>query len=541
MNKNIKSILLIGLILYGCGSEQTDPDFVSALENGIQANEGFTRCNRFVRGWLNHADSTTGLIPRNLKDSNYWNAKDAAADNYPFMVLVAALTDRSMFDGVMLDMLNMEKKITPCIDRMPCTYNFNTQQLSKENLGTVIFGSSEYIKDGLLPLTEWLGDSPWSARMIELMDDIWKNANQDTPFGKIPATDHEANGEMLQTLARIYWMTGEEKYLDWAVRLGDYFLLGNHHPTDDGANLRLRDHGNEVIAGLAELYASVSVARPDKKLAYQEPLHRMLDKILEIGRNKDGFLYNSINPQTGDHDENLADNWGYVLNAHYTVYLIDSVQAYRDAVLKALNHLAKTYYINDHRFGEQSDGHADAIESALNLYHRERIPGCVPYIDVSTRRMWGMQQADGVIEGWHGDGNFARTTVMYCTWKTQGTTIQPWDSTVIFGAVLDNEPEKLLKVIIKSSEDWNGKLLFDTPRHRTQMKMPFDWTRINQFPEWYTVEYDSNYTVANLTTGISQKYTGAQLADGLLVDLTAEIEQQITVQLDHKAGVSRPE
>jgi hypothetical protein len=383
------------------------------------------------------------------------------------------------------------------------------------------------------------------------------------------------------------------------------------------------------------------------------------------------------------------------------VYLIDGVQAYRDAVLKALNSLADPYYINTHRFGENSDGHADAIESALNLYHRELTHVSVPYLDVSTTRMWGIQKADGVIEGWHGDGNFARTTVMYCTWKTQGITIQPWDSAVTFGAVYNNlrtgdnsllpdftvnssrtytvvhsgaeqgnvchtdrdytlstlpavlqgkhiiltpvddravtaaefisftapsdmtlyvgfdarttslpdwmngwtnagatvntsEPtlsftmysktytggssvllggpratgyqssgnpgnyiviidgtlpevdtstvqvsDNILKIVVTSTKNWNGSLIFDVPRHRINMGMPFDWTRINQFPEWYTVEADSNYIVENLTAGTSQTYTGTQLAAGLPVALTANVEQHITVQLASEADIGR--
>ena len=42
------------------------------------------------------ADPVTGLIPRNINDKpskDIWNAKDCAADNYPFMVLTAALLD----------------------------------------------------------------------------------------------------------------------------------------------------------------------------------------------------------------------------------------------------------------------------------------------------------------------------------------------------------------------------------------------------------------------------------------------------------------
>ena len=29
--------------------------------------------------------------------------------------------------------------------------------------------------------------------------------------------------------------------------------------------------------------------------------------------------------------------------------------------------------------------------------------------------MWTIQKPDGIIEGWHGDGNFARTAIMYAS------------------------------------------------------------------------------------------------------------------------------
>ena len=82
--------------------------FCQAERNARRAAEQFFRCRRFVDGWLAQSDPTTGLIPRNLtRDRDIWNAKDSAADNYPFMVLTAALLDRpeSVTTGRMLDML----------------------------------------------------------------------------------------------------------------------------------------------------------------------------------------------------------------------------------------------------------------------------------------------------------------------------------------------------------------------------------------------------------------------------------------------------
>ena len=125
----------------------------------------------------------------------------------------------------------------------------------------------------------------------------------------------------------MYWMTGEKKYLEWALRLGDYYLLGDHHPTRDIDYLKLRDHGCEIVSGLCELYATVSFAMPEKKQEYEKPIHEMLDRILEVGRNEHGLFYNAINPKTGDIiDEGIADTWGYTFNGFYTIYLIDKVE-----------------------------------------------------------------------------------------------------------------------------------------------------------------------------------------------------------------------
>jgi len=501
--------------------------FEEALRNGQAANEGFRRCVRFVDGWLAQADPATGLIPRNLSSGrDIWNAKDAAADNYPFMVLTCALCDRPRFRGRMLDMLKTEVRLTSRLGCLPDTYSFSKQGFAevKPNLDAILFGASEYIKDGLMPLTEWLGTSPWSQRMLAMLDEMWARAPVSTPYGPIVSTNVEVNGEMLQVLSRVYWMTGRADYLDWAVRLGDYYLLGGHHPTDDFKTLRLRDHGCEIVSGLCELYAAVHFARPQKKRLYEQPIHRMLDRILEIGRKDDGMFYNWVEPRTGRHDERIADTWGYTYNGFYTVYLIDGTQAYRQATRQALTGV--TRYVDYPWEGSSSDGHADAIESALNLVNREPIPETADWIDRDMRFMWGLQRPDGVIEGWHGDGNFARTTLMFCLWKTQGVTIRPWRADVVFGAVRKGDT---LHVAITAQKPWRGRLVFDVPRHRTVLHLPIDWPRINQFPEWFTVEAGRLYTWRP-QDGPTAHYKGRALARGVPVEVQAGHTLRLSVQ-----------
>jgi hypothetical protein len=465
--------------------------------NGNLANEGFNRCLKYVHAWLELADSATGLIPRNINDNSskdIWNAKDCAADNYPFMVLTSALLDQELFNGKMRKMLETETKLTSRLGALPDTYSFSKKGFSNKNvvLSGIIFGSAEYVKDGLIPLTEWLGPSPWSDRMVSIIDDVCKYAPVKTPFGNIVSDDPEVNGDMLQALSRIYWITGDKKYLDQAIRIGDYYLLGKNHPTRNFKELRLRDHGCEIVSGLCELYATVSYIDTNKKEVYKVPVYEMLDRILETSRNNDGLFYNSVNPVKGiPLNGGIADNFGYTLNGFYTVYLLDKIEKYREPVLKTLSVLNEKYR-NFPWEGPSSDGYADAIEGALNLYAGEAVPSAEQWINSEIKVMWNKQQQSGIIEGWHGDGNFARTTIMYCLWKTQGTYLIPWRNDLEIGAV---QKDSLLYLTISAGEDWEGHLMFDKKRHSEFMHLPLDWPRINQFPEYFTADKDKIYQI----------------------------------------------
>ncbi|MDH4298684.1 MAG: hypothetical protein OEV74_20600, partial [Cyclobacteriaceae bacterium] len=317
-----KSTLLILLLFLSCTGGDTSFQisiedghrFESAQANSLLANEGFSRCKDYLGAWLGYADTVSGLIPRNIESGiDYWNAKDAAADNYPFMVLTAFFVDQDMFRGRMSQMLVSEKRLTSRVRTMPDTYAFSKRGFLEDEIkmDEIVFGTSEYIKDGLLPLTEWLGKSAWSDRMIEMLYDLNREIViagevKAREFGNAPK--EEVNGELLQVLSRMYWMTGEEKFLDWAIKIGDYYLLGDHHPTRDLEYLRLRDHGCELVSGLCELYATTNFAMPEKKKTYQQPVHEMLDRILEVGRNVDGMFYDGINPKTGKIvQERIAD------------------------------------------------------------------------------------------------------------------------------------------------------------------------------------------------------------------------------------------
>jgi len=191
--------------------------------------------------------------------------------------------------------------------------------------------------------------------------------------------------------------------------------------------------------------------------------------------------------------------------------------------MKALNQ----HYRNYAWEGSSSDGYADSLESALNLYNREAVPSVAQWLDSETKVMWAKQKPDGTIEGWHGDGNFARTTLMYCLWKTQGLSLSPWRDDVIIGAQRDAQGR--LRVFVSAKQDWTGRIRFDIPRHRVNLKLPLDWPRINQFPEWFTVDPDQRYRVRKGHQGTAQTYLGQTLHDGLALSVSAGEKVYLTV------------
>ena len=546
MRQSFTSTLLVLYVFLVCFSfclqdnrlfAQEATIFDIALQNGKQANEGFVRCNRYLFGWLAEADTMTGLIPRNLRahqnfwpQQNFWNARDAAADNYSFMVLTCAAINPFMLETRMKTMLETERKLTSRIGYLPDTYSFATQGFlePQPNEREIIFGSAEYTKDGLLPIAEFLGNSPWTDRLLEMLDDLIGLMNVSPEllhqrFGYIEAV--ETSGNMMQVLARMYWFTRNEKYLNKGIEFADYYLNEKNLLVNNP--LRLRDHGCEIIGGLVEMYNVVKTVAPEKYQQWTPHIHTLLDTVLEMGRNEDGLFYNQIAPVSGRIiDSGLADTWGYTFNAVYTVYLLDGKPEYKEAVLKALKNIAK--YRNYPWEGTSSDGYADSIESAINLYHFEPLPETADWIESEIQVMWAMQQPSGIIEGWHGDGNFARTTLMYCLWKTGGVIVENWNKNVIFGSVIE---DGVLYLALASPVDWSGKIKLSPAFHRVHLNIPENYPRINQFQEWFPIDKDKEYQL--IVNGVSETVKGIVLLDGYPVSAKgrADGKESLRIQI----------
>jgi hypothetical protein len=168
-----------------------------------------------------------------------------------------------------------------------------------------------------------------------------------------------------------------------------------------------------------------------------------------------------------------------------------------------------------------ADGIADSLEGGLNLMNRLPEPVAAEWADYMAARLLAKQADTGVVAGWHGDGNFARTALMWALWKTQGCYLAPWRNDLRIGTVSDGAGG--VQIAVSADWPWEGKIRFDVPRHSEYFKMPSDYPRLNQFPEWFTVPADGNFTVDGNAA------TGETLRAGLPVKVDGQTAVHLTI------------
>jgi hypothetical protein len=357
--------------------------------------------------------------------------------------------------------------------------------------------------------------------MKGIEEDIWKHARVDTPFGKIPSTNIEVNGEQLQALARLHTMTGDARFLAWAQRLADYYLSNEKFvPT------RLRDHGCEIIGGLGLLLGVESEVAPDKAKQRLPRLKKMFDEVLARGCNEDGIMYNSLGAKGG----RLSDGWGYNYVGLLCYDRVAGQPIYRPRIAQTLRNLAKPSYKDYPWEGRSIDGFADSIEGAIYCLNRVPVAEGFAWVDrevahnvarsadpLETARLWGTMKLES---------NGVRTVIMHALMHARGLRAHPWRRDLELGAC---EHGDALAVVMKAQKGWTGKLLFDIPRHKVYMGFQHDWPRMNTLPEWFTVALDQRYALAADGKPLDEQ-TGKQLHAGLPLTLAAGQELRLLVR-----------
>ena len=522
-------LLLVPVLAAPAPASSRQPEiarFEEARARAAAFAQSVEACRRVLHAWLAHADDTTLLLPdRPLPDRSKWEytPHNSGADLYPYLILTAQLTDPDLFHGRMLEMLRNEVRYTDTPLGIPANYDLHAQTRGEPSF----FGAGEYAKDGLIAVTEYLGPTPWFYRMVDMIASAMTHAPVASRFGPLPAADAELNGDYLQVLVRLATATGEARFLEWARRIGDAYIeevlpgsggvpgfkwdFGTHTGRRE---LRLRDHGNEAIVGLVMLYALEQHLQTPRAARYGPVIGRMLDRVL-ASANPDGLLYNQVDVDTlRPVDERLSDNWGYVYGAVYGMYQVTGNTGYRDAVRRVLANLPKyRKYVWEPRAGlplGSFDGYADAIESAIYLVNREQVPEAFDWIDSEMRVMLGMQRADGHLEDWYGEGNFNRTALLHAYMKSQGVRPERWEPGVRVGAVRDGE-----RLLLHLATPGPRRIQFDAARHRRFLRLDRNYVRLNEFPEWFTVDENRLYELRRQGASAARLRLGSELIAGI--------------------------
>lgn len=536
----LKQTALAGLVvtLPGCARlspiagtrrlEETEAAFRQAARSAEIAGFSLSKIQRWLHERAVPAiDRQTGLY-RSAPQFHEWNYRDSAADCYPFVVWAAFYTDLTVFEGAMRDLLHTEQRLCNHLDRLPVDYDIARQQKMQRSLDEIIFGASEYAKDGLVAIVELVGKGEWYERMKGITEDVFQHATIETPYGKLPSQNVEVNGDLLQVLPRLYTMSGEGKFLEWAHRVADYYVKpGRFVPG------RLSDHGCEIIGGLGLVMAVDATACPEKFAEYVPHVRYMCDEIIRRGTNSDGIIVGDLQPGPGPHDNVIVrDGWGYDYVAFLDYDMATGENRYRKQLEFALSNLLKPRYENFNWDHNSRDNIADSVEGGLYLLNRLPVRQGFQWADREIATVLA-DNSKPLADTWLWDThkletNTVRTVLIHAMMHTRNTIARPWRSDLQLGAA---PLEGGIAVVLQAQKAYEGRLQFDIPRHRRYLGFKQDWPRMNTVPEWFTVEPDRTpYLVHNLATGKAQSVAGRRLHEGLQLKLTAYEPLRLVVQ-----------
>lgn len=511
-----------------------DADALTRIHAAL-AGDAFTRAALLTRYWLDRRDPGTGLFPTSLKPGGrVWTYEDAASDLFPFLAIGASLLIPSRY-GELLDTLSQERRRSP---GLPRDIALSAEPLEAQDDEEVFLGATEYSKDGLLPMVEMLGREPWLGRLEDVTRSVLLASHTPTPDGPIVGSSTEINGNALQVLARLYWATRDPQYLEMGRRITVAYLEVQLPDTQDLPAHRwdfienepigprrffLGDHGNEVVSGLVEWHRVELEVDPARAALHRKGIRELMDRLLTKGRTADGLWYELIDVPTGRvRDDDLTDNWGYLAQAYLNQADIErtypggdpsAAERYEQAARRALAAVART---GAYEWDEGTmDGYADTIESALYVLRSLPDAEATEWLHQEMGRLLEFQKPDGRVTDENIDGNFIRTSLLYALWLSQGVRLDPWQPGLQIGAT---RVEQCLQVHIAADAAWNGRLIFDTPRHKVHLGLPTDYPRLNQWMEWFTVAPEQTYAVSGLEG--SGPSTGATLAGGIPLQLT---------------------
>jgi hypothetical protein len=500
----------------------------AAVEAARARGAAYTQCSsnahRILQGWIRlKQDPTTHLFSR----QGQWDYHDEAADHYSSLVLMAYYVSPELIDpgGRLHRSLTSMQTLCASPSGIPTIYNLRT--LTQGDLATLTH-LSEWLRDGLIRVVEVLGtDNDWYRELERLTNAMLAEADRENGAGSA-FQGTEAKGNMLQALARLYVMSGNEEYILAAEAIADAVLADLEQAHRD---VSFRDHGCELLPGLTELLVVSTRTHREKADAYRIALRTLLDAVLEESAHPQTGLFcrSSQSKDRGRVWLQPPDTWGYVLFAYENYDRATNEQRYRKVIEKPMRWLLE----NRSRFSsvkntlwpaaKSSDDWSDSYESMIVLGNRYRdIPGVFDWLDWATLQHKHRKFTDreyGPYDGGHFDGSTGRTLCLHMMLCSQGIRHAPYQDGVGIGAI---ETDHGLLVTVASKKPWSGRLRFDGPR-TVYGTTTIDWARINEVPQWFIVQPDGAYSVT-----IDSQPALTLRGDSLINGLTIAVDDRTT-------------
>ena len=238
-----------------------------------------------------------------------------------------------------------------------------------------------------------MGPSPWSERMIGIIDDIWKHAAIETPYGKIPTLNFEVCGDLLQANSRLYWFTGRPQ----VSRLGHppgRLLPAGHEPP--------HARPEAAPAGRSRLRSD---QRPHGTLRRRRPGAAGKEAGLPEADARDVRLHPGEGPQRGRPALFLVQSRRPASTARTcatpgaTTTTASTRCGCSTKPRPTATPSARRWAISKANTSAPAGAtraptaYADSIEGAINLFNREPVDSAADWIDSQTRMMWAIQKA----------------------------------------------------------------------------------------------------------------------------------------------------
>jgi hypothetical protein len=522
----IVTFLLLGLF----ADALADPPEDSSWRECQRRAEIHAECARnvdgLVRGWIElKRDPETHLYSR----GRTWDYHNEAADHYSSLVLMAhyVAPEHNEPGGTFHQTMVNSRKLCATTNGIPTVYRLKTRERGR--MGTFA-ELSEWLRDGLIRIVEVKGTgSIWYDEMVRLTDAMLAEAeNRGGMFAAFKG--HEPWGNMLQALARLHILSGDEKYLLAAEQIADRLLLDPEHAV---TRIRYQDHGCELTPGLTELFVVESKLGRAKADEYHEPLQHLLDRILADAAHPTTGLF--CGQTEGGEWLQPTDTWGYVLFGHENFDRACGSNRYAIPIEKTLRWLLENR-IDYAKHGKtlwpraiSADDWSDSYESMIVLWNRyPRVGDGFAWLDWATLQHVHRRETDneyGPYTGGHFDGSTGRTLCCHMMMCSQGVRHAPFQLGLGIGA-MQQDDELLLTV--QSDLRYRGKLRFDGPRTEYG-EMTLDWARINEMPQWYVVRPEGKYSVT-IGEQLPRILSGAELVEGMAIEVAANKTLEICVQ-----------